>query len=207
MRTKALILSAAVAVAGIIGTQAQVYSVNVVGYVNLALPEGFSLIANQLDNGSGNLVPDVLAGVPEGTVVYKWTASGYVQNTLDFGEWTFPDMTLAPGEGAFVLLPAGGASVTLVGEVPQGTLTVNFPAGFWIASSHVPQVMDMSDASFSFPAADGDVVYLWSNETGYTQYTFDFGAWDPQAPELNVGRAFFFLTSGAKTWTRDFSVN
>jgi hypothetical protein len=206
MRTKALILSAAVAVAGIVGTQAQVYSVNVVGYVNLDLPAGFSLIANQLDNGSGNLVPDVLAGAPEGTVVYKWTTTGYVQNTLDFGEWTFADMTLAPGEGAFVLLPSA-TTVTLVGEVPQGTLTVNFPLGFWVASSHVPQVMNVSDAAFSFPAAEGDVIYQWSNANGYSQYTYDFGEWVPPAPDFAVGEAFFLLTSGAKTWTRDFSVN
>lgn len=206
MRTKALILSAAVAVAGVVSSAAQVYSVNVVGYVNLTLPAGFSLIANQLDNGNGNKVSDVFAGVPDGTIVYKWTAGGYELNTLDFGEWTTPDMTVAPGEGAFILLPEGH-TITLVGEVPQGTLTVNFPTGFWIASSHVPQVADLSAAAFSFPAEDGDIVYQWSNETGYSLYTYDFGAWDPEAPVLDVGEAFFLLTGTAKTWTREFSVN
>ena len=46
MRTKTLLLTAALAAAGVVSSMAQVYSVNSVGYVNLTLPNGFSMIAN-----------------------------------------------------------------------------------------------------------------------------------------------------------------
>jgi hypothetical protein len=48
MRTKTLLLTAALAVAGLSSASAQVYSVNAVGYINLSLPKGFSMICNQL---------------------------------------------------------------------------------------------------------------------------------------------------------------
>lgn len=61
MRTKTLILSAMIGVAGIASSFAQnVYSVNVVGYINLTLTTPFSMIANQLDNLQGNLVKDLI---------------------------------------------------------------------------------------------------------------------------------------------------
>ena len=46
MRTKTLLLTAALSAAGIATSMAQVYSANAVGYVNKLIPTGFSMIAN-----------------------------------------------------------------------------------------------------------------------------------------------------------------
>lgn len=209
MRTKSLLLAAAVSVAGVATSLAQVYSVNAVGYINLTLKPGFTLIANQLDNKNGNLISQVLTGLPDGTVLYKFSnATGtYSIHALDFGAWD-PDTSLAPGEGAFILIPAGAdQTVTLVGEVPQGDVGMAIPQGFSIISSKVPQTADLSAAGIAFPGADGDVVYRWDPTAGtYGIYAFDFGAWDP-TPVIGVGESFFVNKAAASTWTRTFSVN
>ena len=211
MRTKTLLLSAAVGVAGLVAASAQtVYSVNSVGYINLSVPTGFSMIANQLDNGNGNTVADVLT-VPDGTVVFKYNAqtAGYDNNTFLFGAWTDPNMTLNPGEGVFINNSSGNPiDLTFVGEVPQGDdSNQNVPAGFTIQSSVVPQAGGVGTV-LAFPATDGDVVFKFNNGTGaYENFTFLFGGWTPSEPSVAVGESFFVNKATASDWNRDFSVN
>lgn len=209
MRTKTLLLSAAVGAVGLLAADAQVYSVNSVGYINLALPSGFSMIANQLDNGNGNLVPDILT-VPDGTTIFKYNEStgSYDLNTFLFGGWDDPQMTLSPGEGAFINNASGGViNLTFVGEVSQGNLSNPLPAGFSLKSSQVPQAGDLA-ADLAFPADDGDVVFTFSNASGaYETSTFLFGSWTPSAPAVEVGESFFVNKQVAGSWDRTFSVN
>lgn len=194
--------------AGLATSLAQVYSVNAVGYINLSIPVGFSMIANQLDKGAGNnTVANIFgATTPEGTTLYKYNGTSYDINTFEFGEWGTPAMTLNPGEGAFI--KTGTAfTVTLVGEVPQGTLNNAIPTGFSIRSSIVPQSAALN--TMGYVADEGDTVYRWANATGsYSIATYEFGEWPGgAAPAPAVGEAFFLKTSTAKTWTRTFSVN
>jgi hypothetical protein len=211
MRTKTLLLSAAVGVAGLVAASAQtVYSVNSVGYINLSVPTGFSMIANQLDNGTGNLVPDILT-VPDGTVIFKYnpSTSGYDNNTFLFGSWTDPNMTLDPGEGVFINNSSGAAiGLTFVGEVPQNAAsngTVGL--GFSISASKVPQAGGVV-SELEFPAGDGDVVFKFNNTlSAYENYTFLFGSWSPAEPAIAVGESFFVNKQVAAAWDRDFSVN
>jgi hypothetical protein len=209
MRTKALLLTAALSVAGLATASAQVYSVNVVGYVNLTLNPGFTMIANQLDAGAGNnTVGNLMPDVPEETQLFKFDAAAgtYIGNSFEFGEWSLPNMTLAPGEGAFIRIPGNNpVAVTLVGEVRQGTLSTPLVAGFQIVSSQVPQAGAL-DADLGFPAAEEDQVYLFSNETGgYSTHSYEFGEWNI-VPQVAVGQSFFVNKSGATTWSREFNV-
>jgi hypothetical protein len=212
MRTKTLLLSAAVGVAGLVAASAQtVYSVNSVGYVNSTFPVGFSMIANPLDAGTGNNTVSALldpALFAEGTTIYKFnpSTSNYTLNVVDFGAWTLPDMTLNPGEGVFINVLSSPVTVTFVGEVPQGDLTQALPAGFSIQASQVPQEGQL-DTVLGFPATDGDVVYLFDNgANGYTIHAFDFGDWSTP-PVPSVGESFFVNKIAATDWTRSFSVN
>ena len=209
MRTKTLILTAAIGLAGAASSMAQVYSVNAVGYINLSFVPGFTMMANQLDNGADNLVSDLFTGAPEGTTVYKFKSDTgtYDINILEFGEWSNPAMTLVPGEGAFVRnTTADPFNVTLVGEVPQGTLTTPVPATFAILSSQVPQAGQL-DTVLGFPVDEGDTVYRWAAAAQtYVTSIYEFGEWSVP-PELEVGQAFFSKAATAKDWTREFSVN
>jgi len=86
---KTLLIAAAALAAGVISSQAQVYSQNVVGYVNTVVPShGYNLIANQLVNGSdanktNNSINTAFNGLTSdvngvnNTVLYLWNGSGY----------------------------------------------------------------------------------------------------------------------------------
>lgn len=209
MRTKTLLLTAAVVAAGTLASQAQVYSVNAVGYVNLSLPVNFSMIANPL-NGTNNLLSTVIPTPPDGTQILKWDAAG--QHFKDASQYFdgigwIPDDTLSPGEGAFINLP-NATTLTFVGEVPQGNLTNSLPLNFSIASMQVPQSVGLSAASF--PADDGDQVLFWDNVGQHykdaIQY-FDGIGWVPNDPTPAVGESFFVNKAVARNWTRTFSVN
>jgi hypothetical protein len=191
-------------VAGIIAASAQVYSVNVVGYINVPVPPGFSMIANQLDSGN-NTVSSLMPSVPEGVTIYKFVNGSYLINGYEFGEWSLPDMTLNPGEGAFIYNPGAAFNALFVGEVKQGTLTTPIPAGFSIAASQVPQTGAL-DSVLGFPVVDGDTVYLFNNTTGaYAISGYEFGEWSI-VPTPKVGEAFFVNKVSAVIWSRDFTV-
>jgi hypothetical protein len=223
MRTKTLLLSAAVLAAGLSASMAQsVFSVNAVGYVNVPLVAGYQIIANPLNN-SNNTLSAILPLVADGTTIYKFnSASQTYANASTFffdpdtqtGLWQ-PDTTLAPGEGAFCQSVAA-QTLTFVGEVPQGNLTNSIPVNYSIRSSIVPQTGGLS-SQLGYPGQDGDTVYFFNPATQRygNALTFFFdpdtqtGVWAPSEPTPAVGQGFFLQNVGgtARNWTRTFSVN
>lgn len=221
MRTKTLLLTAAVAAAGVGTSMAQVYSVNAVGYVNTTIPaSGFALISNPLIAAT-NTISALFAGVPDGTKVFKYIpGKGYqIAQYDELGGAFTPDaaaaLTVMPGEGVFVQNPtAQPLTVTFVGEVPQGTLTTTLVAGLQIVSSQVPQSGDLT--ALSYVPDDGDKVYQFitndpvpANNQKYYISLYDAlgGAWSPALKQLAVGEAVFLQKIAAGTWTRTFNVN
>lgn len=204
MRTKTLLLTAAVVAAGMAASQAQVYSVNAVGYVNLALPVGYTMIANPL-NAPTNTIGALLTGLPNFSNLLKWTGSGFTTATYSFGAWDQPNITLAPGEGAFVNIDTA-TTVTFVGEVMQGNLTNAVPVGFSIRSSKVPQAGGVTSVLGLSTLNNFDNLLQWKTNK-YVTYTYAFGAWDPSEPQIGVGESFFLNTGAATSWNRTFSVN
>lgn len=188
--------------------QSNVFSVNAVGYVQTVLQPGiFQMISNPL-NTTNNTLPNVLPGMPNGTVVFKWNGSTYVSSTYRFGAWTDTTLTLNPGEGCFIKLGgSGNVTNTFVGEVLQGALTNALPVGYSIASSKVPQTGGIQSALGLTPS-NGEVLYQWDVPTqNYVAHTFRFGSWTGGEPVVNVGEAFFYSSANGNNWTRTFSVN
>src|SRR5438046_2589052 len=94
MRTKTLVLTAVLSVAGAAASFAQaVYSVNAVGYVNKVIPPGYSMIANPLNNtaANGNTVAVLFPSVPNGTSIFQFDndLGVYVRHSYLFG-WNTP---------------------------------------------------------------------------------------------------------------------
>jgi hypothetical protein len=203
MRTKTLLLTAALCAAGVATSMAQVYSANVVGYVNQAMPSGFSMIANPL-NTPTNTLQSLLAGAPSGTQILKWNGAGFDIRTKFGANW-IPDDSLAPGDGAFINLGAAYTN-TWVGEVLQGSLTNPIPAGFSIQASQVPQASTLNNVDYSLAAAlaSGSQVLQW-NGAGYTIST-KFGANFIPDLTINVAESFFVNTAAAASWNRVFTV-
>jgi len=211
MRTKTLLLTAALVAAGAASSMAQVYSVNVVGYINKQIPKGFAMISNQLDNKTGNKVVDLIPAPPNNTFVYKFDPSsgGYV--IIDYlGGWEGDDldMTLKPGEGVFISSPSVH-NATFVGEV-QLTSSVPITKGFTIISSVVPQANPLD--TMGFPAVNGDFVYQYDPSSGGYRINDYLGGWEGDdngvAPTPAIGESFFLYhpTTAANTaWNRTFT--
>jgi hypothetical protein len=108
MKTKTLLIAAAALAVGIISSQAQVYSQNVVGYVNQPIPaNSYQIVGSQLIGGSdvnatnGNINTTLLNGfisspndppnLSSNSVIYVWNGSGYAQfyyfNQADANTW------------------------------------------------------------------------------------------------------------------------
>jgi hypothetical protein len=206
MRTKAL-LAAAVLAAGIATSMAQsnVYSVNVVGYVNQVCPaNGFTMIANPL-NTTNNTTPFVIQNPRNNMIVYKWVLGvGFVGNNYS-GSWSSPAQTLNPGEGAFLYVPAGiDYTNTWVGEVKQGSLTNVLNTGFTMVGSQVPQA-GLVQTDLAFPVSNNSIVYKWVTGVGFVGYNYS-GAWAPSEPTVNVAEGVFAFKPVGTDWVRNFTV-
>jgi len=217
MRTKALLLTAALSAAGVATSMAQaVYSVNAVGYVNTVLHPGFNLISNPL-TATDNTIATLFKSAPVNTVVYKYNGTGFDISTYDPDDLVFEpngDKTVLPGEGVFVKLPGSAdVTITFVGEVSQnpapGTKLSNpIPTGLSIRSSQVPQSGTAAD--LGLVGKPNEVLYQYNTtKHGYDISTFDPDdlAWAPALGTLKVGEAFFYKSPTGNTWQRDFSVN
>lgn len=224
MRTKTLLLTAALSAAGIATSMAQVYSQNAVGYINLSIPKGFSLIANQLVQPSYTLTALIGTNVPDNTQIYKLLPTGlYSISNFDPFDHVWIDvatsspslLTIDLGGGVWINAPSA-ITVTFVGEVPQGTLTTPTPKGFSIVSSQVPQAGDVT--ALGLTAGADDTIYKFVNATGlYDIYNYDpFDlVWKKTSnssnviPSVGVGESFFLFRAAVTpaSWTRTFSVN
>lgn len=224
MRTNTLLLTVALGVASAATSMAQVYSVNSVGYINIPVKLGFNLIANQLVQAN-QTIGVLLAGSPDQATVYKFApgpGGGYsiiVNDIGGEGDWVGgdgPATTFDNGGGLFLLSPSD-YTVTLVGEVAQGSLITPLVSGFQIVSSRVPQA-GLISTDLGFVGQDADTVYQYVNtgnpaSSGYQIYVNDLageGDWTPSQPAVAVGEAVFLLSNGAhtpSTWSRTFTVN
>ena len=212
MRTKTLLLTAVLSAAGIASSLAQgtVYSVNAVGYVNLVVPVGLSMVANPLDAGSNNTLGSLFPNVPNFSNFYKFTGTSFDIATFAFGAWDKPNITLNPGEGGFI----GTTTLftnTFVGEVKQGNLSTPLPAGLSIVASQVPQQGKVS-TDLSFPLIPGTQIYQF-NGTSYKSFLYDdIDGWTssgtPSEPSVAIAESFWVRNNAAAAaWTRTFSVN
>ena len=190
-----------------------IFSVNIVGYINVRIPPGVSLIANQLWN-QDNSVALLINNPADGTQVYKYVEGvGYEVSTFD-GEsqtWSNPDMSLPPGTGFFYRNPTSETIVnTFVGEVRTGTLVNRLPAGFSTEAAIIPQTITLSE--HLIPGEPGDMVRFHINDgQGGESYVTSIyseteGTWVPDLT-LNVGQGFISERAHAVDWVRVFSVN
>jgi hypothetical protein len=219
MRTKALLGLAALAV-GLSTSMAQnVYSLNVVGYINVAVKGGgFTLCANQLNNGT-NGINQVLANPAENAVVLKFKNNNYVTDIAVGGAWydnvtTLPSTTvLNPGEGFFYNNPGATGTLTLVGEVPQGNLSMSLPNGFAMVGTPVPVALALV-ATNGFPMTENTAFLSFDNTKNvYVTDIIVGGAWydnvttDPVTVAPAVGQGYFINNAGASTqWLYNFTV-
>jgi len=215
MRTRTLALTAAISAISA-AAMADVVSVNVVGFVNLPLQQGFNLVCPPL-KATNDTVGAILPTVPDGVSVQRWdpVAQSFLSAiTFDsgaYGGWEDPNMPLIAGEAVFISVPPGGAfTATFVGEVRQGpAMATALRPGFNFVGSQWPQEGAIT-AALQFSPTDADSVQSWNPtaQTYNSAVTYDVGAyggWEIE-PVLKIGEGVVISTTIAKDWTQNFSV-
>ncbi len=158
---KTLLIAAAALAAGVISSQAQVYSQNIVGYVNSPLPSGFVNLSIPLDAAGGNSITNtinVFSGQYDGDGLFIWTVNHYAQYTIDSTVSTgiadandvaaVAPPTINPGTGFFIQNANASNNITFVGTVHVegsgastnvvGVTTNTLPTGNFFYASKIP---------------------------------------------------------------------
>lgn len=197
--------------------QSNVYSLNVVGYVNYAFKDGlYTLVCNPLSAATNDL-NTILAGATTGTQVQLWdvAAQDFQATTpvkLSNGTWN-PNVTIKPGQGFFVVA-SGNFTNTFVGEVLQGSVTNALVGGgaYEAIGSTVPVGGSLTNVLDQYPAIAGDQIQIWDvtaqDFAGTTPvYSSTTGKWNPDTYSFAVGEAFFLVRNGpAVNYVRTFTV-
>ena len=220
MRTKTLLAAAAIVAAGLASSQAQsnVYSLNIVGYVNKVIQPGYNLISNPLSSGTNGI--EQVMNVPDASVVLTWNGSSYNYAALDTGVWYDAGLAVTaapvvpPGKGYFFFNPDVVAFTnTFVGTVvpaPGGTNSLVLNPGYSLVGSVLPVGGSaITAAPVGLPAIDACVILKW-NGSSYSYASLDTGIWYDAAlavtaePSYSVGEGFFFFNPDitATSWVQ-----
>jgi len=194
---------------------AQVYSLNIVGYVNVPVPSGYSILANPLSAGVTNGANEIMTPI-DGEQILTWNGAGYDYVSFDsgFGGWIDADFnpanppSLPPGRGFFFFNPGSSATVTFVGQVvpsPGVTNSLTLPSGYSLVGSPLPVTTTaITAAPARLPIIDGLQMLEWGGAAYiYSSYDSGFGGWidadfNPKAePGYTVGTGFFFYNPGS----------
>jgi hypothetical protein len=235
MRTKVLLCAAALA-ASLASSMAQnVYSLNVVGYVNQTVQAGhWYMWGNPLSANGGNFTTNVIPATAlsgdgsawANALVYAYTASGGFGNAdtfyaqSGFTNWFPGTLDLSPGNGFFFYAPTSG-TVTFVGQVvTTNKFSLPGPNTWSMVGSAYPVSTNLVELGIVGGA--NDQVYRYgsvNNPAGYdngaTYYNvpgtfvgwFDSYGTSSNGPTLNVGEAVFYKNANATVnWTKVFTI-
>jgi hypothetical protein len=192
------------ALAGRFAAFGQIFSVNIVGYINHTFAQGGSLFGNQLANGDNTL--NVLFGaapaIPDGTSISVWdpAAGNFLAPSIysQASGWSI-NYALPPGVGARIQAPAA-FTITFVGAVvgydlASGTVILPAPPpnGLQLLASRTPLEPALFEYSMGRAPREGESVTRLDPLTGtYFTTTFHGGSWDNGAPELSLMEAAFY---------------
>jgi hypothetical protein len=197
-----------------------VYSLNVVGYVNVTLQSNklhFLSVPLIPNGGDFNITNSIVAtDAQTDATIFHWKGATWDTDipTWYSGYGWSPDMVIPNGVGFFFASKAN-STLTFVGDVPQGALAYNIPGGLSTLANKVP-------VSDSFPGAAvghaDDNIIAW-NQTGQAWSTaiwtyYDGFGWNAggatdstNGPVLNPADAVFYVNVGtAIPFTRSFTV-
>jgi len=222
MRTK-LIAAAALLAAGVATSMAQsnVYSLNIVGYVNVPIAGSLTAIGNPLRAGTPADRLDQVVPYADGNNIQIWNGAAWDvwgMDSLSATGWINP----AGGDAALTSLPIVGAgkgffygnnigttNVTFVGEVRTGTNTITIPGGLTPLSSPIPYGGLVSTGPLNLQVQDGDNIQKWTGVSWavYGRDSLSGTGWiapngsDGPEPTLNVGQGFFYGNNiGSFSW-------
>jgi len=227
MKIKSLLIAAATLAVGAISSQAQVYSQNIVGYVNVVLQGNgsYKLISNPFDDGNGihltHIINATALGLLKKSQCLTWNTNGggYVTISATGTPATWAgDTQLPPGVGFFVRVgqPGDGSpsvTNTFTGSiiVPSGgSVTNEIYPGYQIYGSVIPYAGNI--ANFGLNGGDTNLDFGGPLTVKKSQIlTFDPTAGFVTTPKtgtpplwagtvaISVGQGFFINNLGPDT--------
>jgi len=212
MKAKTLLIAAAALAAGVMTSKAQVYSQNIVGYINVPLNAGYNMIANQLDlDGTGtnnSIYTAVGTNLPANTQILAWNGATFSSSKLSgTGKWSLNNAVVTnamnPGSGFFINV-AGPTNVTFVGNVITGTNSYAINAGYQVVAPSGP-VAGTLDTTNGYHPSKNDQILVWGGAT-YTSHKYSGTLWSGGDPQLVVGQAVFLNASSNNVWTEVLNV-
>jgi hypothetical protein len=234
MRTKVLICAAALA-ASLASSMAQnVYSLNVVGYVNVTLAKSkFTAVANPLDASMGGTIAtgndmtnlfniNTAPLIGNGSTIATFNSAlnnynssvSYVALTKKWGG----NFSMPPGKAAlYYNNGANDTVVTFTGQVPQGpynVATLN-KSQFTLVGSPIPIGGNVTNSTsvVGLAPSNGDTVATfnsalnnWNTSASYVALTKKWGS--TASSTINVGQGFLYYNNGAaaNNWVSNFTV-
>jgi hypothetical protein len=221
MRTRTLLLTAALLAAGAASTMAQVYSVNTVGYVNVTLVGGgkYTAVANPL-NTTNNTLLGLLSALPNTSQVLKYDPSISDYHTYGKLGANFTGggntVTLDPGEGCLILTPLASSDITItfVGDVLQATtdptkMTNAMSTGYQLVANVIPDSGPVNTLEMT-NVPSGSQILKWDTSIQDFRTFGKLGTgptWTPSVPSINVAESFFVNATGPFNWVRTFVVH
>jgi len=205
MKAKTLLIAAAALAATVISSEAQVYSQNVVGYVNVSLPAGqLVLLSNPLDDGT-NTVTSLGAALANKSTVQIWNGTGYTASSKGAGVWT-TNLSIPVGTGFFVKSQTAITNTFVGNVVPFSgiSITNSLPAGqLVLVGSTVPfSGGNLTDTNVNIgpSLANKSTIQVW-NGTGFTASSKGAGVWTTNL-SLAVAQGFFVKSQTAASWVQ-----
>jgi hypothetical protein len=229
MKINTLLIAAATLAVGAVSSQAQVYSQNVVGYVNIPLTNGYNCVVMPVDfdgTGTNNIVTSVIGtNLPNGTSILTWNSTAATFNSANtFGptakipapHWTTPTAIYNPGQGMFINCPSNSATLTIAGTVLQGGLTNGYitQAGYSLIGNQFPVAGGIT-STYGFVPVNGDSFLSWNSSAGTFNSANTYGPtakipaphWTAGEPQMVVGQAAFILTTNTHpVWGTNFVI-
>jgi len=230
-------MAAAALAAGIVTSNAQVYSQNIVGYVSVPLTNAtISCISPVLDldgTGTNNNISTVFPSPTVNDSVFVFTGAGYdnviykkTGHSPNFVTNWMLNATITnnypvnPGEGLFYL-PAANETNTEVGTVLQGTNLLNsyVPAGNVInLIASVAPISGGLTSVLGYQPNVNDSVFIFTGG-GYNNFIYKKSGHSPnfttnwqlnatvEEPVISAGQGFFLLPAATTAWSENFVVN
>ena len=222
MKKTLLILGAALA-SSVITSQAQVYSQNIVGYINTTVIGGqYNMLNNPFTIGLTNGGNEVFGTqLPDGTQLFQWNGAGFDVSLYDTtigastnnwyngdGSAIAPIPVINPGKGYFLLPPKSFTNIfTGTVVIQTGTSITNHIVGglYNMVASYLPVGGSVTNTLINFFPPDGTQLFQWSgNSYNVSLYDTTIGAnpnnWyngDGSAivpiPTVAVGEGYFVL--------------
>lgn len=205
MRTKSLFAAAAILAGGAVASfgQGNVYSLNIVGYINVELTSGsLHLLSNPLKPSEGNYSVNNIVKLQDagsdGTTLFKWDGSQWIPVGYIEGFGWDTEVDINHGEGFFIQ-PTLTQTITFVGEVATGDSATAISGALSLLGSKIPVAGPVPGST---TGNDGDTIFTWNvaaNSWVPTGFIEGFG-WDGdnvEGPVVQVGEGFFYQNTGS----------